>query len=284
VRALSKHTCRAYSIDLEHFYALCPKAALSELSALDIKQFLLKLAQEQKSRRTAQRKLSALRSFFCFALKNKWVSKNPLDVIDSPKVEKKIPIALTHEQIKRLLESPTDKKYLGLRDRALLELLYSSALRMSEAIGLNREDVDIQEGMLLIRGKGKKERLVPITPTALKWLGKYLQHPSRMAGEKGIKPEADKEAVFLNKSGSRLSERSLDRLFKAYIRKASLPSSVTPHVVRHTIATHWLEAGMDLKTIQVLLGHSNVATTTIYTHVSSKLKKEAYDKAHPRAK
>ncbi len=283
MRTLSKHTCRAYSIDLEYFHALFPKKHLQEVTSLDVKQFLLKLAQEEKSRRTALRKLSALRSFFRFALKNKWVLKNPLDVIDSPKMEKKIPIALSQEQIKRLLEAPSDKRYLGLRDRALIELLYSSALRMSEAVGLNREDVDIEEGMLLIRGKGKKERLVPITPTALKWLDKYLKHPSRFAGEKGVKPEVSKEAIFLNKSGNRLSERSLDRLFKVYVKKAALPSSVTPHVVRHTIATHWLEAGMDLKTIQVLLGHSNVATTTIYTHVSSKLKREVYDKAHPRA-
>jgi len=284
VRQLSSHTCRNYASDLNDFYANCLKKSLSEITPLDIKSFLLALAKKDLTKRSIHRKLSALRSFFRHAEKKKWISSSPLELIESPKIEKKVPFALSHSQIERLLTSPNETTFLGLRDRALLELLYSSALRMSEAVGLNRADLDVSNRTLLIRGKGKKERLVPITETALKWITTYLKHPSRLAGEKKILPEQDGNALFLNRHGQRLSERSLDRLFKAYVKKAALPTPTTPHVVRHTIATHWLEAGMDLKTIQLLLGHSNVATTTIYTHVSSKLKREVYDKAHPRTK
>lgn len=284
VRQLSSHTCRSYASDLSDFHANCSQKKLSEITPLDIKSFLLTLAKKDLSKRSIHRKLSSLRSFFRHAEKKKWVSSSPLELIESPKIEKKVPFALSHSQIERLLTAPDEKNFLGLRDRALLELLYSSALRMSEAVGLNRADLDTSNRTLLIRGKGKKERLVPLTETALKWIKNYLKHPSRFAGEKKILPEQDAQALFLNRHGQRLSERSLDRLFKTYVKKAALPSQTTPHVVRHTIATHWLEAGMDLKTIQLLLGHSNVATTTIYTHVSSKLKREVYDKAHPRAK
>jgi integrase/recombinase XerC len=284
VRQLSGHTCRSYASDLGDFYAHCAAKNLSEITPFDIKSFLLSLAKKDLTKRSIHRKLSTLRSFFRHAEKKKWVSASPLELIESPKIEKKVPFALSHSQVERLLTAPNEKVFLGLRDRALLELLYSSALRMSEAVGLNRADLDQTNRTLLIRGKGKKERLVPITATALKWIQAYLRHPSRLAGEKKILPEKDVQALFLNRHGDRLSERSLDRLFKEYVKKAALPSQTTPHVVRHTIATHWLEAGMDLKTIQILLGHSNVATTTIYTHVSSKLKREVYDKAHPRAK
>jgi len=156
-----------------------------------------------------------------------------------------------------------------------MELFYSSGLRVSELVGLNRTDFDPSNGMLHIRGKGKKERRIPITKNAAKWIGDYLNHPGRI--------QKDEAAIFLNKWGTRLTVRSVDRNFESYLLQSGLAATITPHTIRHTIATHWLEKGMDLKTIQLLLGHSSLATTTIYTQVSTKLKKEVYNKAHPSA-
>ena len=158
-----------------------------------------------------------------------------------------------------------------------MELFYSSGLRLSELVGLNRRDFDSRNQILTIFGKGKKQRQSPITETAAKWLVDYLNHPER--GE----VEQDKQAVFLNRWGKRLSARSVDRNFAAYLKASGLSERVTPHTIRHTIATHWLENGMNLKTIQLLLGHTSLSTTTIYTHVSPKLKRAVYDKTHPRA-
>ena len=156
-----------------------------------------------------------------------------------------------------------------------MELFYSSGLRLSELIGLNRRDFDAKNLVLNVFGKGKKQRQAPITETAADWIVRYLNHPER--------EEKDPQAIFLNKWGTRLTPRSVDRNFAGYLKASGLSDRVTPHTIRHTIATHWLENGMDLKTIQMLLGHTSLATTTIYTHVSPKLKRAVYDKTHPRA-
>lgn len=170
-----------------------------------------------------------------------------------------------------------------MRDRTILELFYSSGLRVSELVALDRTDFDAASLLLKIRGKGKKERIVPITKNAATWISKYLAHSERhIVGDKHF-PEIDHDAIFLNFLGTRLTTRSVDRNFKEYIKASGLAGKATPHTIRHTIATHWLENGMDLKTIQLILGHSALATTTIYTHVSSTLKKQAHKKAHPRA-
>jgi integrase/recombinase XerC len=156
-----------------------------------------------------------------------------------------------------------------------MELFYSSGLRLSELVALDRKKFDPKNLLLSVYGKGKKVRQTPITASAAKWIVDYLQHPERK--------EKEPQAIFLNKWGSRLSARSVDRNFAAYLKASGLSDRITPHTIRHTIATHWLEQGMDLKTIQLLLGHSSLATTTIYTHVSPKLKREVYNKTHPRA-
>ena len=158
-----------------------------------------------------------------------------------------------------------------------MELFYSSGLRVSELAGLNRADFDTSELLFVVRGKGKKERIVPITENAAQWIARYIAHPERVSIQK------DSEAIFLNRFGTRLTTRSIDRLFSFYLTKSGFADTITPHVIRHTIATHWLEQGMDLKTIQVLLGHSSMATTTIYAEVSSDLKKRVVAALHPRA-
>ena len=174
------------------------------------------------------------------------------------------------------MNQPDTSNYLGFRDRVIMELFYSSGLRLSEVAGLNRRDFDEKSLVLNIFGKGKKQRQAPITETAVNWVVQYLNHPER--------DEKDPEAIFLNRFGKRITSRSIDRNFERYLRSSGLSVRITRHTIRHTIATHWLENGMDLKTIQMLLGHTSLTTTTIYTHVSSKLKRQVYDKTHPRAK
>ena len=165
----------------------------------------------------------------------------------------------------------------------MMELFYSSGLRLSELAGLDRQDCDLANLTVKLRGKGKKERIVPITKNAAAWIESYLHHPERHLKTEVHAPQIDEQAIFLNKHGYRLTTRSIDRLFDQHLTQSGLAGKITPHTLRHSIATHWLENGMDLKTIQLLLGHSSPTTTTIYTQVSTKLKKKVYDQAHPRA-
>ncbi|MFA5250210.1 MAG: tyrosine recombinase XerC [Parachlamydiales bacterium] len=268
--------------------ALEKKTALANgaLEACDkwvLREYLAKLHSEGKKNRTLMRKISSLRSFFRFCLKEKYLSFDPMAAIESPKREKRLPRSIGYEQVELFFQMPDTGTYLGLRDRAIVELFYSSGLRLSELVGLDRDDLDLVGLQVKVRGKGRKERLLPITQNAAKWLLKYLNSPQRQLETKEHCREADGKAVFLNKWGTRLTARSVDRFFRFYLKKCGLAVDLTPHVIRHTIATHWLEKGMDLKTIQTLLGHSSLSTTTIYTSVSLKLKKAVYDKTHPRA-
>lgn len=269
VKNVSPHTLRAYASDLNRFAEFIAIDPLL-VTKREVRRYLATL-----QKKSILRALSALRSFYKYAMKERLLQGSPLEDIESPKREKKLPISITYEQIEHLLNQPDLSHYLGLRDRVIMELFYSSGLRLSELTGLNRKDFDRTGRILNIFGKGKKQRQAPITDNATEWLVKYLDHPQR--------DEKDREAIFLNKFGKRLNPRSVDRNFAAYLRQSGLSERITPHTIRHTIATHWLEKGMDLKTIQLLLGHTSLATTTIYTHVSTKLKREVYDKTHPRA-
>jgi integrase/recombinase XerC len=271
----SEHTLRAYRIDLEAFAAFASNELVSKRL---VRRYLAHLHESKMAVRTVLRRLSALRSFFKFAMREKLVEQNPLEEIESPKIGKKLPVWITYAEVEILFSQPDISTYLGLRDRAIMELFYSSGLRLSELAFLSRADCNFKNQKIRILGKGKKERETPITKTAAEWISNYLNHPERPLIEK------DPEAVFLNKWGMRLTPRSIDRNFAEYLKASGLSERITPHTIRHSIATHWLENGMDLKTIQTLLGHTTLSTTTIYTHVSAKLKREVYDKAHPRAK
>ena len=304
VKGVSEHTIRGYSLDLNSFLTFAElelygkiesppivakssdrfgRLPISDVSKRLLRRFLSHLYEKEAKTRTVLRRISALRSFYKYAMREKLASENPLEAIDSPKKDKKLPVSIGYSQVEHLFKQPDISSYLGFRDRAIMELFYSSGLRLSELSGLNRRDFDARNQVLNILGKGKKQRQSPITQTASKWLTDYLNHPERHAQTKEHKGEVDKQAVFLNKWGRRLSPRSIDRNFALYLKSSGLSERVTPHTIRHTIATHWLENGMDLKTIQLLLGHTSLSTTTIYTHVSSKLKREVYDKTHPRA-
>lgn len=275
-KGASSHTIRAYRADLEAFSSFfAPPPSLVSLGKREVRRYLSHLHEKGAKTSTALRHLSSLRSFFQFAVKQKWIQDNPAEEIERPKKEKRLPVTLSYEQVEILFAQPDLATCKGVRDRAIFELFYSSALRLSELVGLNRDDFSAKGHFLRVYGKGKKQRQMPITETAASWILRYLDHPER--------DEVDKKALFLNRFGKRLSARSVDRHCAMYLRAAGLSERITPHKIRHTIATHWLEKGMDLKTIQLLLGHTHLATTTIYTHVSMKLKRDVYDKTHPRA-
>lgn len=301
---VSVHTLRNYAIDLNALkiflenedpspkirydaayekrnLSLDSQILLDAINRRTIRQFLAHHATISK--RTQMRRISTLRSFFKFLMNQNKIQINPMEDIESPKLEKTLPVSLSYEQVQNLLQQPDTSSYLGFRDRTMMELLYSSGLRVSELVYLDRSAFDYENFSVLLKGKRKKERIVPITKNAAEWIKNYLQHPMRMQNSSEHLKEVDHQAIFLNKWGQRITTRSVDRKFMKYLLMSGLPSDVTPHTIRHTIATHWLENGMDLKTIQILLGHSSLSTTSIYTHVSTRLKKEVYDKAHPRA-
>ncbi len=282
VKGASPHTVRNYAIDLAHFQRVIPE--IENVNKQGVRSYLAELARKGAARRSVVRKLSTLRSFFSFLLKEKLWEHNPMLEIDRPKVPKVLPTILTYEQVERLFGLPDSHSYFGLRDRALMELFYSSGLRLSELVGTNRVDFDPVQQTIRVMGKGKRERIVPMTATACAWLTKYLESKDRTLKGKKRKGEIDRQAIFLNRWGKRLSARSVDRLFKMYLCASGIVGCVTPHTIRHTIATHWLEKGMNLKIIQMLLGHKSLATTTIYTQVSPRLKREIYQKAHPLQK
>lgn len=269
----SPHTLRNYKMDLAELEEFL--ATQKTLHRKTLRAYLALLASQNKSKATLARKLSCLRSYFKFLFVHKILDHNPAEDLENPKLDKKIPTFLAYEQIQHLFSLPDTSTLLGFRDRVIMELLYSSGLRVSELTGLNCHDIYSEERLLRISGKGKKERIVPITEQALDWIIRYLAHPERQP--------LDSNAVFLNNRGTRLTARSIDRHFQKYLLASGLSAHITPHTIRHTIATHWLENGMDLKTIQSLLGHSALTTTTIYTQVSTKLKRKVYDDSHPRA-
>jgi len=237
-----------------------------------IRGFLAHLEAQKTNNKTISRRLSSLRTFFKYSYINKIIANNPVEDIISPKVEKKLPFFLTYGQVQKLFDQPDiSSNFLEFRDRCIMELFYSSGLRVSELTALNREDFDPKQLLLRLKVKGKKERIVPITKNASDWIQSYLDHPERDKDIDRHRAEVDTEAIFLNKLGTRLTSRSVDRRFYKYLLSSGLAGKVTPNTIRHTIATHWLKNGIDLKIIQVLLGHRSLITTTIYTHISSRL-------------
>ena len=272
----SQYTIINYQIDLREFDNSLKEKPLENISHTDIRLFLARMKEKKFSKRTVARKMACLRSFFRFLCREGYVKANPANGLHTPKIEKRLPIFLDTGQIVKLIESPDTADVYGLRDRAILETLYSSGLRVSELVGLNRENVDFIGGVLKVYGKGKKERLAPIGDKAVRAMRKYLEklNPSKLK---------EKKAIFVNKSGRRISDRAVRRIVEKYIRKTSLNEKVSPHSLRHSFATHLLDRGADLRSVQELLGHANLSTTQIYTHVTTERLKAVYDKTHPRA-
>ena len=275
----SAHTLRGYASDLNMFNQF---AKDKKIDKHVIRKYLYNLQTLGASKKTVARHLSAIRSLFRHLHKQKRIEVNPAGEIQAPKLPKPLPKAISYSEIEHLFSMPNTLEILGLRDRAIMELFYSSGLRLSELVTLDKKDLNDCSRSMKVKGKGKKERIIPMTQNALDWVLKYLNDKRRNQMPLSKAPK-NEDAIFLNKWGTRLSARSVDRIFKKYLSKSGLVETITPHTIRHTIATHWLEKGMDLKTIQTILGHNSLGTTTIYTKVSPRLKKDVYDRAHPRA-
>ncbi len=283
-RNMSPHTIRNYGVDLAQFYNYLAGVAEAAdfpagVTSLTIRGFMAELDSHGISKQTIARKVAALRSLYKFLLKRGVVAVNPALGVRTPKLEKKLPKFLTVEEVERLLGIPEAGTFIGARDKAILELLYSAGLRTFELVGMDTDDVDIENRTLRTRGKGMKERINPIGQYAVSALRDYLHmrliHPD--------KHKFDAAAMFLNFRGQRLTTRSIRRMFGCYVLKAGLPASVSPHTLRHSFATHLLQRGADLRVVQELLGHENISTTQIYTHVTDAQMQRIYEQAHPRS-
>src|SRR5436190_1616351 len=247
---------------------------------LTIREFLAYLYGQNYTKSTTARKLATLRSFYKFLIRRGVVSVNPLSTIRTPKQEKRLPKCLDLEQVQKLLDAPGDGDILSSRDKAMLEVLYSSGIRVSELVELEMSDLDLQEGVLRVRGKGRKDRLTPIGSQAIQALQRYFE---MRAIDNRSQQGAHAARVFLNKHGEPLSTRSVRRKLDKYLVMAGLDPGISPHTLRHSFATHLLNNGADLRSVQELLGHQSLSTTQIYTHLSTNRTKEVYDAAHPRA-
>jgi integrase/recombinase XerC len=287
----SPHTCRCYQRDLKGFedflkssgvhVSPAGEAEIEKADRIAIRKYLGFLHRRNK-KSTIARKISTLRSFFKYLVKEKVVPFNPAKGVSTPKVEKTLPTTLTVDEAFRLMESPnrvSEKpveglREKGLRDRAILELLYSSGLRVSELVGLNSNQLDLDLGIVRVMGKGRKERIVPVGMKAIEATKSYLEERGMVRGD---------GPIFVNSLGGRLTARSVGRLIKKYTKHSGIFRKVSPHSLRHTFATHLLDAGADIREIQEMLGHSSLSTTQRYTHVSMGKLMEVYDKAHPRS-
>jgi integrase/recombinase XerC len=247
---------------------------------LTVREFLAYLYGQNYTKSTTARKLATLRSFYKFLIRRGMVSVNPLSTIRTPKQDKRLPKCLDLDQVQKLLEAPGDGDLLSARDKAMLEVLYSSGIRVSELVELEMADIDLQEGVLRVKGKGRKDRLTPIGSQAIKALGRYFEIRNT-----DLRCQQSRHAarVFLNKHGESLSTRSVRRKLDKYLVSAGLDPGISPHTLRHSFATHLLNNGADLRSVQELLGHQSLSTTQIYTHLTTARMKEAYDAAHPRA-
>ncbi len=278
-RTVSPHTLRSYHSDLEQLSAFLGDKELSAVDHQMLRRFIAHLLQDEVKKSSIARKLSAIRAFFRYLNREGFLTSNPARLVATPRREKRLPSVLTADDALRLMESPTAKKPADdvtvLRDRAVLETLYSTGIRASELIGMNREDIDRADSLIRIRGKGRKERIVPIGPKALDAIGAYMRC---LTGSSEI------AAVFLGPSGKRLTARTVQRILENHRKQLGLRQKASPHTLRHSFATHLLESGADLRAIQELLGHASLSTTQRYTHVNLDSLMEVYDKAHPKAR
>ena len=282
----SPETVRAYASDLGEFAAVMERelgpgrgTAPRQVDRLAIRAFLAELHRRQVKRSTAARKLAAVRSFFRYLKRQGKISENPTLGVSTPRQERRLPKQLSVEEMSHLLEMPDDSTALGARDAAILELLYATGVRVSELTALDFDDLDLSEGMMRVMGKGRKERMVPVGSKAVASLKVYL----RRRAELEPRPGSGKEALFLNFRGRRLNVRSVRRILNQALESAAIARKVSPHTLRHSFATHLLDAGADLRSIQELLGHASLSTTQRYTHVSTERLLKTYGKSHPRA-
>lgn len=283
-RNVSVNTVEAYRDDLESFLRFLSNdyytqsredVELRRVDHLAIRSYLAHLSRRKLSRSSTARHLSALRSFFKFLMREGLVDQNPARTVATPKKEKTLPTVMQVPEVALLLEQPDVETPLGIRDRAFLELMYASGLRISELVGIDMDDIELRARLVKVRGKGAKERIVPFGTKAADAVQAWIPHRGELVDEE--------QALFVNYRGERITQRSVRRLFDRYLRAASLRAGISPHTMRHSFATHLLNAGADLRGIQELLGHASLSTTQKYTHLNDWQLIAVYKKAHPRA-
>lgn len=284
-RNCSELTIKSYREDLELLYGflsdeMSGSPRPSQITPLDLRKYVSALHEAGYAKSSVSRRLASMRSYFRFCQRESLCDSNPAKPLRNPRRERKLPHFLTGSEIGKLLSAPPKGEPMGLRDRAMLETLYSAGLRVSELVGVNLSDLDLQDGLVRVRGKGKRERLAPLGSFAVKAIRAWLR---KRIPAKGLSQE-EASAVFLNKFGKRLTTRSVARMLEKYLLLTGLDQRTSPHTLRHSFATHLLDRGADIRSVQELLGHKSLVTTQIYTHVSTAGLKKAYEKAHPRAR
>jgi integrase/recombinase XerC len=288
-RNVSTHTLRNYSSDLEQFQEHLTKIGalkinVSEIDHLTIREWMAALHSLNKKKASIARKLASLRTFFQFLVREGILETNPAKLVATPRIERKLPTHLSTEDAVRFIETPDLNTDLGKRDRAILEFLYATGVRVGELVNLNLKDIDFREKLVRVTGKRKKQRILPFGEPALQALMYYLNETRAVFLNNCPPSERDEDAVFLNYQGTRITTRSVGRMVDKYIKIcAEINRGISPHSLRHSFATHLLDSGADLRDIQELLGHARLSTTQIYTQVSMEKLIEVYDKAHPKA-
>ena len=278
-KKLSNNTVQSYRRDIIQYKEYIKSKDLNYLKVTsdDIKKYLKDLKKKGKKTSTISRNLASIRSFYQFLVKTKKVKSNPTVGVQSPKIEKKVPAVLTSDEVELLLEQPKDVDLKGIRDKAMLEFAYATGMKVTEIIDLNMEDVNFEQGTVKC-SNGKKERIVPIGGLAEKALKEYVEQARPIL----LKDDSNK-ALFVNMNGTRLTRQGFWKIVKYYKEKAHIEKDITPHILRHSFATHLLQNGADLKSIQVMLGHTDISTTQIYSQFETSELKNIYNKAHPRA-
>ena len=283
-KGFSEHTLRAYHKDLlqfDNFLKAEKRSSLESINHLLLRRFLAVLRSKNYSKTTIARKLASIRSFFKFLIREGELVSNPFEMLRTPKQDKKLPHFLSITEVDVLLKTPDSSTVMGLRDMAIMETLYSTGIRVSELVGLDEGSIDFIAGMIKVQGKGKKERLVPIGSPAIKAINEYIDSKS-MSKKKEEKSVSRSETLFLNKYGGRLTARSVARSLDKYLKVSGINLLTSPHTFRHSFATHLLDKGADMRSVQEMLGHSSLSTTQVYTHITTERLKNVYDKAHPR--
>ncbi|MCL6631252.1 MAG: site-specific tyrosine recombinase XerD [Alicyclobacillus herbarius] len=280
-RGLSKNTLESYRRDLATFLAYIEDEyhiSVEAITQQHILAYLARLRQQGRANSTISRNLASIRSFFHYLLTIEALTVDPTAHIDTPKIEKRLPKVLSEDEVERLLATPNLQTAAGLRDRAMLELLYATGIRVSELVSLNVEDLNLAAGFVRCTGKGDKERVIPVGEIAVQVLSLYLQQSRPTL----LRENVD-SALFLNHLGERMSRQGFWKLLKKYAKIAGIVKDITPHTLRHSFATHLLERGADLRAVQEMLGHADISTTQIYTHVTRGRLRELYASSHPRA-
>jgi len=280
-RGLAQNTLESYGRDLRQFEAYMNsthKDLIKDSNRATILEYLNTLQSKGRAVSTISRNLAAIKSFYQYLVREKYIDKDPAANVESPKLEKKLPKILTISEVEELLKQPNVSTPNGIRDKAMLELLYATGIRVSELISLNISDVNLDMGYVKCFGKGSKERIVPLGSIAAKCVQEYLNK-----GRPKLVRTYDEPALFVNHHGNRLTRQGFWKIIKKYAQEANINKPITPHTLRHSFATHLLENGADLRSVQEMLGHADISTTQIYTHITKSHLKEVYDKTHPRA-